>query len=293
MMCWKNFKGSLKFREPLRNKTTFKIGGPARFFVEPKDYSDLKLLRAVSAKFKLSLFVLGSGSNILVSDKGLKAIVLRLNSPFFKKASVRNNFLEAGSGLTLSQLLGKAARQGLSGIEFLAGIPGTLGGALIMNAGAWGKNIGDLVQRVEVMDKRGNKKSLAKKDIRFAYRKSSLAGYIVLSARLRLAKKTKREILSKTEEYLNMRKAKQDLSSPSAGCVFKNPCGVPAARLIDLCGLKGRRIGDACVSPKHANFIVNLGRAKSGDVLKLISLIRKKVHARFNLNLSPELKVWS
>lgn len=317
MKWWKSLKGKVRQKELLREHTTFKIGGPAKFFIEPQDIDDLRLLlnsvnpvRKIDTgktKFsngvkrylthsgrqgKIPILVIGAGSNILISDKGLNAVVLRLNSPHFRRISFRNNYLEVGSGVMLNQIVFSAQKHNLSGTEFLVGIPGTVGGALVMNAGIPGRNIGDLVENVTIMDYNGNVKTLNKKDIKFDYRVSSLSKYIILSACIKLAKRNREEIKDKLNRYLNYRKVTQDLSFPSAGCIFKNPAGYSAGRLIDLCGLKGKRIQDACVSLKHANFILNLRRAKAGDIFRLINLIKKEVKNKFHITLKPEIKIW-
>lgn len=272
--------------------TTFKIGGPAKFFIEPKDSAELRLILAYARKYKVPLFVIGAGSNILISDKGVGGIVLRLRSPYFRKLIFNGEHLEAGSGVMLSQLLNATQKQGLSGLEFLAGIPGTVAGALIMNAGIPGETIGDLVEEVWVMDYNGNIKLLKKQVLKFGYRTSNLSKYIILNAHLRLVKKAKLAIKNKIAEYLNYRRMNQDISKPSAGCIFKNPKGTQAGRLIDLCGLKGKRIGGACISKRHGNFILNQDKATAGDVLKLMDLIIKRVKRKFNITLEPEIKIW-
>ncbi|MFA5145512.1 MAG: UDP-N-acetylmuramate dehydrogenase [Candidatus Omnitrophota bacterium] len=292
MTWWKGLRGKIKFKEPLNKHTTFKIGGPAGFFVEPYDAADLKLLIASAKRYKIRILTLGLGSNILISDKGIRGIVLRLSSPFFKKVFIRANYLEAGSAVTLNRIVQAACQRGFSGVEFLAGIPGTLGGALVMNAGAWGRNIGELVEEVTVMDRNGNIKLLRKKDIKFKYRSSSLAAYIILSARIKLAKGNKEKISSGIKKYLECRRDTQDVSFPGAGCAFKNPPGQSAGRLIDLCGLKGKKVGGAGISMRHANFILNCNRASARDVIKLMGLIRKTVKHKFNINLEPEIKIW-
>lgn len=316
MNWWRGLKGKIKIQEPMKKHTTFKIGGPAKLFIEPPDTRSLRLLLnslnpvrkihtgktkfsngvkrylPTGRKSKIPILIIGAGSNILINDKGLKAVVLRLNSPAFKKIFFEHNHLNVGSGVMLNRILRMAQRRGLSGLEFLAGIPGTVGGALVMNAGIPQDNIGDLVEQVSVMDYNGNIKTLKKGEIKFGYRTSSLSKYIILNARLKLVKKDKKEIKDKINRYINYRKLTQDLSRPSAGCIFKNPKGVSAGALIDLCGLKGKRIGDACISPRHANFILNLGEARSDDVLRLIDLIRKKVKKEFNITLKPEIKIW-
>jgi len=294
MNWWRNLKGRIRLAEPLKNHTTFKIGGPAKFFIEPQDPNDLRLLLSLVKRYNLSLFVIGRGSNLLISDKGINGVVLRLNAPWFNKLSYKDNYLETGSGILLSKVVLFAKGHGLSGAEFLVGIPGTVGGALAMNAGIAKDNcsIGNLVENITVMDYHGNIRILNKKNIRFGYRTSSLSKYIILSALIKLSRKNKEEIGNKIKAYLKYRKLTQDLSKPSAGCIFRNPAGHSAGRLIDLCGLKGKRIQDVCVSLKHANFILNLGKGSARDVCKLMDLIRKKVNNKFNISLTPEIKIW-
>lgn len=292
-MNWlKNLKGKVRLAEQLSRHTTFKIGGPARLFIEPKDINDLKLLLNFLKRYKISYLVIGAGSNILVDDKGINCAVIRLSAAYFKRMSFDNNYLNAACGVTLNQVVSKAEGRGLSGGEFLTGIPGTVGGGLAMNAGAKGKSLADLVKQVKVMDNNGNIKILDKKDIKFGYRSSSLSKYIILSARLKLVKKDKLEIRNRINKYLDFRRDAQDLSLPSAGCVFKNPGHDSAGRLIDLCGLKGMIIGGASVSLKHANFILNLKHATAADVIKLMGLIKKEVKRKFNVTLKPEIRIW-
>jgi len=293
MNWWKSLKGRVKLKEPLKNYTTFKIGGRARYFIEPQDFTDLKLLLNFSKRYRIPVFVIGRGSNILVNDKGMDAIVLHLNSGPFKQISLSNNFLEAGSAVLLSQVINFTRKHNLSGAEFLSGIPGTVGGALVMNAGVKGRSISNLVEDVAVMDYNGKIKTLSKRDINFGYRRSDLSKYIVLSVRMKLKKTNEREINDRISRYLNYRKVTQDLSHPSAGCIFKNPKGISAGRLIDLCGLKGRRIGGAFVSLRHANFILNLKKASAKDVINLISFIKHEVRKKFRVDLKPEIKIWN
>jgi UDP-N-acetylmuramate dehydrogenase len=294
MNWWKKLKGKVKLAEPLKNHTTFKIGGPAKFFIEPRNPDDLKSLLSLVKRYNLPIFVIGRGSNLLISDKGINGVVLRLNMPYFKKLSYRDTYLSVGSGVSLGKVILFAKDHGLSGAEFLAGIPGTAGGALAMNAGVARDNrsILELVESVTVMDYSGKRKMLNKKDIRFGYRRSSLSKYIILSALIKLNRKAKGQINDKIKAYLRYRKLTQDLSKPSAGCIFRNPAGHSAGRLIDLCGLKGKRIGDAGVSLKHANFILNLGHGSARDVCKLMDFIKEKINHKFNINLTPEIKIW-
>ena len=294
MNWWRNLKGRIRLAEPLKDHTYFKIGGPAKFFIEPQDSNDLRLLLSLVKRYNFPIFVIGRGSNLLISDKGINGVVLRLNAPWFNKLSYKDNYLNVGSGVLLSRVVLFAQDYGLSGAEFLAGIPGTVGGALAMNAGIAQDNrsIAELVESVTVMDYRGNRKVLNKKDIRFGYRTSSLSKYIILSTLIKLNRKNKEQINDKIKAYLKYRKLTQDLSKPSAGCIFRNPTGNSAGRLIDLCGLKGKRIGGAGVSLKHANFILNLENAAARDVLQLTDLIKKEVRKKFNIDLKPEIKIW-
>ncbi len=292
MIWWKNLKGKVRLNEPLARHTTFKIGGPAEFFLNPKDADDLKELLLAAKKEKFPVLVLGAGSNILAGDEGIRAAVVRLDSPCFKKVMVMGDRIEAGSGLGLRQLVELARQRGLSGTEFLAGIPGTVGGALVMNAGAWGKNIAGIVESVKVMDHQGKINVLSRSRIKFSYRSSDLGGFIILSASLKLNKMDKKEISDNIKECLRHRFDSQDASLPNAGCIFKNPPGESAGRLIDMCGLKGKKIGGAVISRRHANFILNQGHASASDVLRLADLVVKSVKERFELTLEPEIKIW-
>ena len=292
MTWWKSLKGKVKLDEPLDRYTSFKIGGRANFFIQPYDTGDLKLLINRANRYNIPILVMGAGSNILINDLGVDAIVLKLSSPVFKKISCDGHSIQAGSAVTLRQLIQYALEKGLSGLEFLSGIPGTLGGALVMNAGQSGKGICCLADRVKVMDYRGRIKTLLKNDLEYAYRKSNLDKYIILSARLKLVKKSKKEIRDTVKQYASYRWNSQDTAVPNAGCIFKNPARKSAGKLIDLCGLKGKMLGGARISDKHANFILNFKSASSRDVLKLMELIRKRVKQKFNVKLEPEIKIW-
>jgi len=294
MNWWKNLKGRVRFREPLKKHTTFKIGGPAKFFIEPKDIADLKLLLELLNGRGLPVFVIGAGSNILASDKGINAVVVKLNSSCFRKIDFQGKYFNAAAGCLLNRIIADFKNKGISAFEVFAGIPGTVGGALLMNAGAAGKNIGDLVEQVTVIDYNGRIRLFKRKDIKFTYRGCGLLSrYIVLSASFRFSRKKKEAIEAVIQGRLNWRRDKQELSLPSAGCAFKNPSEtVPAGQLIDLCGLKGKRIGDAGVSAKHANFILNLGSANAKDVSMLMRLIMRRVKNKFNIDLQPEIRIW-
>lgn len=288
-----NWEKSLKVRHnyPLKERTTIKIGGPAEFFCAPKDTGMLKRLVIQANKKRAPYFVIGAGSNLLVNDRGVRGLVISLNSAYFKRIKLNGDFIEAGAGIALPMLIRFALDKSLSGVEFLSGIPGTLGGAVMMNAGCWGKDISGLVDQVQVMDPCGNTRSLKKEEIKFNYRKSGLKEYIILGATLRLHKESRQAIMRNIKEYLLQRRNTQDLTFYSAGCIFKNPKGDYAARLIERCGLKGQEMGGAFISRKHANFILNKGNAKAADVLCLMKLIRDKVKEEFGLVLKPEIQI--
>ena len=290
---WKDLRVKITTKEPLKNKTTFKIGGSALFFCEPKSITDLSRVVCAARKNKISFRILGAGSNILVADKGFKGLVIQLGSPVFRKISLRGSLLEAGSGVALGKLVQKSAAGGLSGAEFLAGIPGTVGGALIMNAGAWGQEIAKIVEEVRVMDYNGTIKTLKKKNIVFSYRSSNLEKYILLGASFRLTRSNKASIRLAINRYLKERRARKEYAYPNAGCIFKNPEGKSAGRLLDACGLKGARVGGAYISENHANFIVNRNRASASDVRTLMERAKKKVRNKFKVTLRPEIKIWN
>jgi UDP-N-acetylmuramate dehydrogenase len=292
-MLWpKNFSKKIKANVNLGKLTSFKIGGPARYFFEPADLKELAGALAFAKKAGLGIFVLGAGSNILISDAGVEGLVIKLSHANFKRVSHQGSCIMAGSGLKLSQLVSCATKHSLSGIEFLAGIPGSLGGSLAGNAGAWGYSIGSLVKQLGVMDYSGKLKILSANQLKFGYRKSNLSKYIIIWAKLKLSCADKKTIALQIKQYLTIRKSTQNSRLPNAGCVFKNPLPDSAGRLIDESGLKGKSRGKAQVCLKHANFILNIGGARFRDVLGLMDLMQKKVKAKFKVNLEPEIKIW-
>ncbi|PIQ86615.1 MAG: UDP-N-acetylenolpyruvoylglucosamine reductase [Candidatus Omnitrophica bacterium CG11_big_fil_rev_8_21_14_0_20_43_6] len=292
-MLWpKNLSKKIKTKVNLADFTSFKIGGRAEYFFEPQNLKCLQQALISAQQAGLRVFILGSGSNILVSDSGLAGLVIKLNHRNFKRIYCQDSCIIAGSGLKLSQLISFAAKRGLSGVEFLAGIPGSLGGSLMGNAGAWGNSIGALVKQLGVLDYNGKLKNLTAHQLKFGYRKSNLNKYIIIWAKLKLSAENKKVIASRVKEYLLKRKAAWQNSLPSAGCIFKNPGLDPAGRLIELCGLKGQAKGNAIICGQHANFILNTGGAGSRDVLFLMDLMQRKVKAKFKVNLEPEIKIW-
>jgi len=271
--------------------TTFKTGGPVDAWISPADEDDLLGVLHFSKEQGIDTFVIGGGSKLLVSDKGFRGIIISLGAPAFTSLVFEAETLTAGCGIKTGELIKNAAEKGLGGLEFLAGIPGTLGGALMMNAGWPAKAIGDFTEEVRAF-KDLKKIELGKGDLKFSYRDSNLKGLILLSARLRLEKKAKDKVDAEVNKNFEKKRKVQDLGFPSAGSVFLNPSGAsPAWELIERSGFKGRAMGDAAVSLKHANFIINRGRAKAADVKRLIDEIQKKVFKDSEIMLKLEVKL--
>lgn len=296
-MSWlKRLKGRLRFKEPLSRHTTLRVGGPADVWLEPADFRELQTVVCRSSAEGIPSIVVGGGSNILFSDAGFRGIAIRLNSCQFTKIEAQGNQVCLGAGLGLNRLLPKMRSLGLGGLEFLAGIPATLGGALVMNAGgsSSAKGIGSLVENVTVLDKGGRIKRLSqdKRELHFGYRQSNLNRYIVLQAQLRLTRRHPQAIKAEMRRFLEKKRATQDLGSKSAGCIFNNPAHpLTAAELIAACGLKNRRRGGARICGRHANYIINHNGAKAQDILDLIKLVQTEVSKRFGLHLEPEIRI--
>jgi len=285
-------KGTVIFREPMSLHTSWRIGGAAEIFVEPGGLEDLRAVLAYAREKGLPLTVIGAGSNLLVRDGGISGVVVRIGQGF-DQIRQEGETLTAGGGAKLSRLALVAREAGVGGLEFMAGIPGSVGGAVIMNAGAYGSSMGDLITGVTSLDLEGNLSHLDGGQMEWGYRRSALQGkgMIVLEAGFRGHLRDKGLIAGDIERILASRKSKQPLEYPSAGSVFKNPPGHYAGRLVQEAGCQGMRLGDAQVSTKHANFIVNLGEARASEVLDLIAAVREKVLARFGVSLETEVKV--
>ncbi|MBU1923795.1 MAG: UDP-N-acetylmuramate dehydrogenase [Candidatus Omnitrophica bacterium] len=292
-MLWpKSLNKKIKTEVKLAHLTSFKVGGAARFFFEVKNIKELREALIFTKRAGIQVFILGAGSNILVGDSSLDGLVIKLSGKFFKRVHRKGACLEAGGALKFNHLILYAKNNGLSGLEFLAGIPGTLGGALAGNAGAWGKSIGAQVKEVRVLDYNGKLKLLSAKDLKFSYRKSNLNRHVIISSKLKLRKGDKDAIGLRMRDYFLLRNKAQGNNLPNAGCIFKNPGKNTAGKLIDACGLKGKAKGDAFISKVHANFILNKGNASSKDILFLMDLTQKRVRERFKINLEPEIKIW-
>lgn len=277
---------------PLAQVTSFRIGGPADLFVELDTPGQLGDVIEYCQQRKIPWFFLGRGSNLLVRDKGIRGVVIRLGRQF-SYVKVEGRRLLAGAATSLSVVAETAARHSLAGLEFASGIPGSLGGAVFMNAGAYGGEMQQVVQEVEVYLPGRGRRFLDRQALRFGYRHSVLqeAQMIALAVLLELTPGESGAIRAKMVDFNSRRKSKQPLNLPSAGSVFKRPEGYYAGTLIQEAGLKGVRVGDAQVSEKHAGFIVNLGQATAEDVLNLITLVRNEVRKKLGVNLEPELRV--
>jgi UDP-N-acetylenolpyruvoylglucosamine reductase len=280
-----------KRQEPLANKTTMRIGGAARFYAEPANLSDLRVLLRAAKLFDLSTFYLGRGSNLLVADTGFDGLVIRFSGGNWRRVeSLGDGRIWAAAGVRLKEICGLAAKEGLGGFEFLEGIPGAVGGALRMNAGAMGSWMFDVVERVQLIDASGRYQDLSKEAFHFGYRKvEEISCGIALGAILRSADlTTETSIRGRIDSYSSSRKESQPRGA-SAGCIFKNPEGNYAGKLIDELGIKGMRVGAAEVSTVHGNFIVNQGGATAADVVELVRRIRAKVKAESGYILEPEV----
>ncbi len=284
--------------------TTFKIGGVADYFFVAKTKEDLIKAIKTARGFELPFFLLAGGSNLLVSDKGFRGLIIKFQISNFKinptgslslRSIQQNSKIITEAGVMLRELVNTSAKLGLTGLEWLAGIPGTIGGAIRGNAGAFVKSMADLVKTVEVLEVKPELKikNYKLKDCQFSYRNSIFKkkkNLAILSVEIQLEKGDKKEIKKNIKRYLDYRREKHPLNLPSAGSVFKNPENSSSGRLIESCGLKGKKIGQAQISEKHADFIVNLGKAKAEDVLKLINLAKQKVKEKFGIELEEEIQ---
>jgi len=284
----------------LAKYTTFKIDSRVKYFFIAKTKNELIKAIKVAKNLNLPFFILGGGSNLLVSDKGYKGLIIKTqNSPKESlrlptgQAKLKNIYVEAGT--LLAKVVLEATKNNLTGLEWTAGIPGTVGGAIRGNAGAFRRSMKDIVKEVEVYDIKNEKIIILKnKNCKFGYRDSIFKhkkNFIILSVIFRLKKGNSKRIKMKIKEFLNYRKETQPLNFPSAGSVFKNPAGFSAGELIEKCGLKGKRIGNVKISEKHANFIVNLGGGKAKNVKKLINLAKKRVKNKFGVVLEEEIQI--
>ena len=277
--------------EPLAGHTTLRVGGPADVYVEPASEAELADVLQFCGVQQIPFFMLGRGSNLLVRDGGFRGVVICLAHANFTKLEVAGERLRCGAGAKLKHLAGEARRNSLSGLEFLEGIPGSLGGALRMNAGAMGSATFHVVESVRFMDRAGNIFEKPRAEVPVEYRRCPLfVAHIALSAVFRGVPALRTEIETKQGEF-NRRRWETQPAMPSAGCTFKNPAAIPAGRLIDELGLKGTRVGGAMVSLEHGNFVVNAGGATAAEVLQLIEILQARARAERGIELAPEVEV--
>lgn len=283
---------NIKINEPMKNHTSFKVGGPADLLVKPDSFAELSGVLKLCKKENMPVFVMGNGTNLLVRDKGIRGVVVKIYDNF-NKFIVKDNIIEAFGGILLSRISNIALKNRLAGLEFASGIPGTLGGAVAMNAGAYGGEMKDVVVQTEYMDRDGDIKVLRGGEHGFGYRTSFIQKEmgIVLKSTLRLKPRDMDEIKMLMEDLTNRRKDKQPLEMPSAGSVFKRPEGYFAGKLIEDSGLRGFSIGGAQVSIKHCGFIVNSGDATSSDVINLVKYVQDKVVEKFGVELQTEIRI--
>jgi UDP-N-acetylmuramate dehydrogenase len=277
---------------PLAPHTWYRIGGPARYFVRPRTIDEVKLASQRCLDNGIPVYVLGLGANLLVGDDGVAGAVFRFDEDFWKRIEVTGTQVDVGCGVDMQKLVLKTVRQGLAGVECLAGIPGTIGGGIRMNAGGKFGDLGAVVSKVTVMSSDGTVFERLKDDLVFDYRSTNISAPFILGATLDLDEEDPDVILRKTKEIWMYKRNTQPLNTKNCGCIFKNPRGLSAGALIDQAGLKGMRVGGAEVSSKHANFIVAHPGAKADDVMRLVKIIREKVWEKNQIHLESEVKVW-
>ena len=284
-------KSKICFDEPMKKHTTFRIGGVADYFVMPNTIEDVQAITALCKTSKIPYYILGNGSNLLVGDAGYRGVIIQLYKNMSKMVLMGENIV-VQAGAILSQVANMALEHELTGFEFAAGIPGTIGGAMIMNAGAYGGEVKDVVTQVTVLTTNGEIEHLTGEEMQFGYRTSLAAKkqHIVLEATIKLQKGKKEIIRTWMEELKKQRTTKQPLNFPSAGSTFKRPEGYFAGKLIQDAGLAGFQVGGARVSEKHCGFVVNVGEATAKDVDTLMKQVSERVREQFGVNLEPEVK---
>lgn len=286
-------KDSIKYNEPMKKHTTMKVGGPCDCLVEPSNVEEIQKVLEYAKENNIKYYIIGNGSNLLVKDEGVHALVIKIASKF-SYVEVNGEHIKAYSGCSVPKLAQIAKENSLSGLEFACGIPGSVGGGIRMNAGAYGSEMVNVVEKVGFLDENGNLKEIDGKDAHFTYRHSMFVDnpqYVVVYAIYKLVKGNKEEISKIMEENMNSRKQKQPIEYPNFGSVFKRPEGYFVGKLVDDCGLKGYKIGGAQVSTKHSGFMINIGDATCKDVLDLIEYVKEKVYEKFNVKLQEEVVI--
>lgn len=288
----KNISANVVFDEPMSAHTTFRIGGNADAFAAVESVDEIKALINYCREKNIPYMIMGNGSNMLVGDKGIRGLVIQIGKNM-SDCRIEGESVYAEAGIMMSTLANKILKAELSGFETLSGIPGTLGGGIYMNAGAYGGEIKDVIESVTFIDGDGEIKTLKNSELDFSYRHSMFetGKYVILSCKIKLKKGNYDEISAAMKDYNTRRSDKQPLSMPSAGSTFKRPEGYFAGKLIEDCGLKGFSIGGAQVSEKHSGFLVNKGGATAKDVLDLIAYVQKTVKEKFGVDLEPEIRL--
>ena len=284
----------LELGVPMSRLTSFRIGGPARAVAMPKNEQELSQLLKLCAECGVEPVILGAGTNVLAPDEGMEKLVIVLKDALEGMERLSDTCIRVMAGVTMSRAAVFAAGLNLGGLEFAHGIPGTVGGGVYMNAGAYGGEIKDVCTRVRIMERNGEARWITGEEAAFSYRHSAIEDnpWIVVAAEFELTPKPEAEVWEKMKELIGKRRASQPLDLPSAGSAFKRPVGGFAAALIDQTGLKGFRVGGAAVSEKHAGFVVNLGGATAGDVKELLNAVSDKVYERTGIRLEPEVRIW-
>jgi len=283
--------GRVLFDAPMRHFTSMKVGGPADALLFPQNRDELKKAVRYARRKNIPVLILGKGTNLVVKDKGVRGWIINLTRGM-KKIEMEGEVVEVEAGASLQRLVRFSVQKGLTGLEPFSGIPGTVGGGVAMNAGAWGAELKDVLLSVTFMKEDGEITERPRSRLRFSYRGLAIpSSWIILKGKFGLKKGRKKEIRERVKSYLEMRKRKQPLDYPSAGSVFKNPKEGPAGKWIEESGLKGFRIGQAMVSERHANFIINLGKARAEEVIRLMEFVEKKVYEGKGISLEREVKV--
>lgn len=282
----------LRWQEPLSAHTTFKVGGPADLMVFPQSVEEIQQLVRTCRKDSIPYMVIGLGSNLLVRDKGFRGVIIKIGHAL-KGLYISEDEIMAEAGIRLSELSKKAAAHCLSGLEFAEGIPGSVGGAVVMNAGAYDGEMSQVLTAVSAIDRSGDLHTFTPEEMAFGYRSSIFqkGDWIVVSALMKLSPGKREDIEAKMREYARLRREKQPLYMPSAGSIFKRPPGVYVGPLLEKMGLKGFKIGDAQVSTKHAGFIVNCGQATAQNIIDLIQHIQHRALEEYNIVLEPEVRI--
>jgi len=284
-------EGRVLFDAPMKKFTSIKVGGPADSLLFPKDMVELRKVVRYARRKDIPILILGKGTNLVVRDKGIRGWVISLTQGM-KKVQLEGDVIEAEAGLSLQRLVQFSIQKNLTGLEPFFGIPGTVGGGLAMNAGAWGVELKDILLSITLMNEKGEVVERPRKKLKFSYRRLAIPPtWIILKGRFQLKKGRKEEILEHVRSYSEIRKRTQPLDYPSAGSIFKNPAEGPAGKWIEEAGLKGFRMGQAMVSDRHANFIINLGKATAQEVINLMKWVERKIYEEKAISLEREIRV--